>query len=145
METELFATHRDHSATDSTQDVDLADDEVSLFEPADSQPHSVDPFHPAGTTTDSESDAVVAKDEDIAQAVLDESGEDSDRRVTLELQDAFPLPLTYAQQEIVRSAREAPLTVATGPPGTGKILYDHCGGPGRHAAGPECPDRFSDG
>ncbi|HUG92295.1 MAG TPA: AAA domain-containing protein [Planctomycetaceae bacterium] len=34
--------------------------------------------------------------------------------------DAFPLPLTAAQQAVVESARTAPLTVVTGPPGTGK-------------------------
>ncbi len=34
--------------------------------------------------------------------------------------DAHPLPLTPAQEAIVRSARTSPLTVVTGPPGTGK-------------------------
>ena len=32
----------------------------------------------------------------------------------------MPMPLTQAQQSVVRSARTAPLTVVTGPPGTGK-------------------------
>ncbi len=36
------------------------------------------------------------------------------------LEDAAPLPLTTSQAAIVRSARTAPLTVVTGPPGTGK-------------------------
>ncbi len=36
------------------------------------------------------------------------------------LDDAPPLPLTKAQAAIVKSARTAPLTVVTGPPGTGK-------------------------
>jgi len=36
------------------------------------------------------------------------------------LEDAFPLPLTLTQEAVVRSARTAPLTVVTGPPGTGK-------------------------
>ncbi|MEK6237754.1 MAG: PhoH family protein, partial [Planctomycetales bacterium] len=34
--------------------------------------------------------------------------------------EIFPLPLTSAQEEIVRCARSAPLTVVTGPPGCGK-------------------------
>lgn len=34
--------------------------------------------------------------------------------------DAFPLPLSAAQEAVVRSARSAALTVVTGPPGTGK-------------------------
>ena len=36
------------------------------------------------------------------------------------LEDAMPLPLTRTQDAIVRSARTSPLTVVTGPPGTGK-------------------------
>lgn len=47
------------------------------------------------------------------------------------LGDAFPLPLTAAQEAVIRSARIAPLTVVTGPPGTGKsytiaaMVLDH--------------------
>lgn len=41
----------------------------------------------------------------------------SDRLYPDEVQ---PLPLTAAQQEIVESSRSAPLTLVTGPPGTGK-------------------------
>ncbi len=36
------------------------------------------------------------------------------------LEDALPLSLTRTQEAIVRCARTAPLTVVTGPPGTGK-------------------------
>ena len=44
----------------------------------------------------------------------------SSDEVLLELHDAYPLPLTATQQAVVGSARSVPLTVVTGPPGTGK-------------------------
>lgn len=44
----------------------------------------------------------------------------SSGQVVLDLCDAHPLPLTAAQRAVVHSARSAPLTVVTGPPGTGK-------------------------
>lgn len=44
----------------------------------------------------------------------------ADAALEVVLDDALPVPLTRVQEATVRSARTAPLTVVTGPPGTGK-------------------------
>ena len=111
---------------------DLVDDGLNLFDTNESQPHSLETLEPSAPLKKSDLDSTPADENDAAspgaerhaegliEPVLVQPRDNSPRNAKLELQDAFPLPLTQAQQEIVRSAREAPLTVATGPPGTGK-------------------------
>ena len=85
-------------------------------------------FPPAQIPSAGVADAATTDEEATTYETVDPTGEDKDVRPRAggapadESIESLPLPraLTATQADVIRSARTAPLTVVTGPPGTGK-------------------------